>query len=127
MVLNPMMYCLLFSGPRMKEAFIRNDDKPPCIHCNHYSPETSDVFSSTFGKCKKFGSKDIHTGKVLYDYANTARQDDARCGIEGKYFKSEPQLCQKKIVHRIRRSGPSFAAIICSFYAYYFLATYPFK
>jgi hypothetical protein len=124
MVLNTMMYCLLFSGPRTKDAFIRNDDKPPCIHCEHYIPSTNDEFSSTFGKCKKFGSKDIHTGKVLYDYATSARDDDARCGIEGQQFKSEQNLCGKKIVHRIRRSGPSVVAIICSFYAYYFLTTY---
>lgn len=81
-------------------AFIQNHDKPACIHCIHYKPYKYD-FESSFSTCKKFGSKDLHTGVIIQDYADSCRNNEAKCGKKGMYFKPEPNLCYKKIIHGI--------------------------
>ncbi len=97
MKLTPLLYLLVH------EPWIRNLDKPPCIHCEHYIPDPKESFSSTSGKCKMFGGKDLHTGKVIYDYANSVRQDESKCSVVGKYFVGEKQILRKKIVFLLQQ------------------------
>jgi len=90
----------------LQDAFIRNLDKPPCIHCKHYLPEPSQAFDASTAKCRMFGGKDTHTGIVLYEHAVLVRQDDVRCSVQGKYFQGERHLGLKKARHLIQRTGP---------------------
>lgn len=98
-------------GFKETETFIRHGDKPPCVECKHYVPCTFDTFESTYSKCNKFGGKDIHTGEIVFDYATSARRDDALCGTPGKYFKTENYLCLKKADHSLKRLAPSIAVL----------------
>lgn len=65
--------------------FIRDMDRPSCTDCIYYKPERDSVFS----KCRQFGAKDLHTGDILLDYADSARQEETKCGKSGKRFKRE--------------------------------------
>ena len=65
--------------------FIRDMDSPSCTNCMYYRPEDNSVFS----KCSQFGAKDLLTGDILLDYADSARQEETKCGKSGKRFKRE--------------------------------------
>jgi hypothetical protein len=84
------------------ESFIRNVDKPSCTKCIYYQPRTYSEYTSTLGKCTKFGDKDIHTGMILYDYAESCRRDDSKCCTKGTYFTTEPNLYFKQLKHSIQ-------------------------
>lgn len=90
----------------LQDAFIRNLDKPPCIHCKHYLPEPSQAFDASTAKCRMFGGKDSHTGVILYEHAVLVRGDEIRCSVEGKYFEGEKHLCLKRAGHMVQRTGP---------------------
>ena len=90
----------------IQNTFIRNIDKPPCIHCKHYLPDPTDRFDSSTAKCTMFGGKDTHTGMVLYEDAVSVRRDDIRCSEEGKYFEVERYFCLKQAEHMVQRTGP---------------------
>ncbi len=96
------------------DSFIQNMDKPVCSHCVHYDPENRS-FDSFFSKCKMFGSKNIQTGVVVYDYADSCRSDESKCGKKGIYFKPESNLCYKKIKQEIVILTPYFLLTIFIF------------
>lgn len=100
------LYLFLTSTFALQDAFIRNLNKPPCIHCKHYLPEPSQAFDASTAKCRMFGGKDTHTGRVLYDHAVLVRGDEIRCSVEGKYFEGERHLCLKRAGHMVQRTGP---------------------
>jgi len=100
--------CLLFTTTFALEGFIRNLDKPSCIHCKHYLPDPSERFVSSNAKCKMFGGKDTHTGVILYQDAVSVRRDDSRCSVAGTYFEAERNLGLKRAEHLARRVGPLF-------------------
>jgi hypothetical protein len=43
----------------------------------------------TLGKCTNFGTKDIITNTITYDYVDICRYDADKCGKEGKYYEME--------------------------------------
>jgi hypothetical protein len=98
--MTPILFLLSFS-----ESFIRNMDKPPCVQCQYYLPE-GDSFTSTESKCMKFGGKDLHTGIILYDYADSVRSNEAKCSTAGTYFKGETYLFLKKIIYWLKQWMP---------------------
>ena len=100
------LYLFLTSTFALRDAFIRNLDKPPCIHCKHYLPDPSDSFDASTAKCRMFGGKDTHTGMVLYEHAVLVRGDEIRCSVKGKYFEGEKHLCLKRVGHMVQRTGP---------------------
>lgn len=72
---------------KVDDPFIRDMEKPSCIECIHYK---SDYGTSILDQCTKFGAKDLHTGDILFDYADSVRRDESKCGKVGKYFKRDP-------------------------------------
>ena len=80
---------------------IKNIDLLSCKHCRHFIP---DYYSSTsYSKCKMFGEKNIITDEINYDYANSCREDELKCGINAIYFERENQtiLSLKTLKHSI--------------------------
>ena len=63
-----------------KSQFIKNIHLPSCNNCFYYVPS----MSSKHGKCKKFGEKDIVTGKITYENAYACRS--SMCGESAHYF-----------------------------------------
>jgi len=45
-------------------------------------------------RCTKFGVAHLVSGNITYEYADFCRKEDAKCGVQGKYFSpigSEPK------------------------------------
>lgn len=80
---------------RRDDPFLRDLEKPSCVECIYYKPGYTTV--SVFNKCTKFGGKDLHTGDILYDYADSVRRDETKCGKAGKYFKRDPFNLRKLV------------------------------
>ena len=77
---------------------IRNGDINACKNCMYYRPKPFGTdFTSCLNKCSRFGEKDIITDEITYDYADSCRKDESKCGKIGKEFKREPRLWLKKL------------------------------
>jgi hypothetical protein len=95
---------------------IKNINVPSCKNCIHYKPKLLDQdFTSTFNKCEKFGEKDIITDKITYKFADSCRNDETKCGFEGKYFEEEKNIKLKLLKHKIITSIPYIFMIFCFF------------
>jgi len=87
---------------------IRNKNLPSCINCK-FSKKY--IYSSNkFLECKKFGEKDIITDKVSYDFADYCRNDEQKCGIEGKYYEEDKFTLLKNM---------NFGTLFASFFSFY--------
>ena len=73
-------------------SFIKCRDLPACINCVHfiedqsnypYDPPPSD---EKYGKCKLFGRQNMVTGNINYEYASLCRENEEKCGKNGKFF-----------------------------------------
>lgn len=95
-----MRFRWLFATPAIRgEKMIKNIDVPACRNCVYYKPNTYGGFTSSLNRCEKFGTKDIVTDEIHYDFADLCRKDETKCGKEGKYFVIEENLPAKQIRH----------------------------
>ena len=99
-----IIYLLLASVNCNK--IIQNVNIPACRNCIHYIPPIYSEFDSTFGKCGNYGNKNIITNEITYDFANSCRNDENKCGIKGKDFEEEENIQMKIIVHKLTLSTP---------------------
>jgi Pyruvate/2-oxoacid:ferredoxin oxidoreductase delta subunit len=100
---------------------IKNTNFPSCKNCIYYKPSIhSNEFTSSLSKCEKFGSKDIVTGEITYDYANSCRNDELLCGKKGNYFEIEKNIEMKMLKYFILGNIPNIIIIM------YFLSVYIF-
>jgi hypothetical protein len=90
------------------EKIIKNINIPSCRNCVHYKPSyyTTD-FTASSNTCDKFGVKNIITNKISYDYADMCRNNENKCGNEGKYFEKEKNVELKIFTHQIISSIPN--------------------
>jgi hypothetical protein len=89
---------------------IKNINIPSCKNCVYYKPNIFDSdYTSSFSKCTKFGEKNIVTDVVQYNFADSCRNDEARCGYEGKYFEEEKNINRKILIFTITRPFFFFA------------------
>lgn len=83
--------------------FVKNYNFNSCKNCKFFIPDTYYYdFTWEFNKYNKFGVKNIVSDKIDFDYAKSCRNDDSKCGVEGKFFEKEPNLYSKVIIHKIR-------------------------
>lgn len=100
---------------------IKNIDLPSCINCIYFTPPLHSDFTSSFSRCEKFGTKDIRTDIVTYEFADLSRKDENRCGLQGKYFEEETNIQFKMFVFYIIKYVPIASLfllyILCSYYS----------
>lgn len=103
-------YYLLFLFSVQSENIIKNIkintikdiELPSYGNCIYYKPNVySNDFSSLTSRCEKIGKKDILTGKISYDFADSCRNDELKCGKEGKYFEEEKNLDMKIFIYKL--------------------------
>lgn len=82
-----------------KIQIIKNLHIPSCKNCIHYKPKFNIYFTSFDNQCTKFGTKDIISDKIIYYSPDICRNDNLKCGEEGKYFEKEPNLNLKMFKH----------------------------
>ena len=89
--------CILFAALSRscstKLPIIRNSNRPVCSNCVHFTlhdahfPNT--ILNHEYGKCKVFGTMDIVTGNIIYDYASLCRKSESKCGMKGTYHEEK--------------------------------------
>jgi len=106
------------------EKIIKNMNLPACRNCIHYQPDPYyNDFESLLNKCNKFGDKNIVTDKITYDFADHCRNDESKCGKEGKYFQEEPNINMKVLKYYLLKNMP-YGIIIFMFGASIFSTIY---
>jgi hypothetical protein len=100
MKLSYLLLCAIKTPPRDK--IIRNFYFPSCKNCVFYKPPSDRFsFTSSLSKCEKFGEKNIMTDDITYDYADSCRMDETKCGKKGVYFEEEKDIEGKLFRHKI--------------------------
>jgi hypothetical protein len=97
---------LLCIGSIHTKSFILNYNLKSCRNCIHFQPSPTDDFDSSFAKCNYFGKKDVVTNKITYDFADSCRMDESKCGMHAKYFKEEPNVDFKIMKHQLLKNAP---------------------
>jgi hypothetical protein len=100
----------------VSNKIIKNINVPSCKNCIHYKLSSFDNdFNSRFNKCYKFGEKNIITDEIIYDYVDSCRKDESKCGYEGKYFEEDKYIDIKILKYKIfNRNNLFFLPIIFS-------------
>ena len=65
-----------------------NQPKPLCINCENFI-KPQPINDNIFGKCLKFMKHDLVTGDYMYEYADTCRIINSKCGETGKLYKEK--------------------------------------
>ena len=116
-----IIYFFLMSLINSK-VIINNKNIPVCRNCIHFSPNSVSEFSSIISECNKFADKDLKTDKIIFNYADNCRNDENKCGKDGKYFEEEQNLQRKIFLHNFFYSIPY--AIQISFYVIFICITF---
>jgi hypothetical protein len=71
---------------RFSSCQIKNLDKKSCVNCLRFIETTQ---SSLFGRCHKFGEKNLVSGDLDYSLASICRKNKNQCGVDAKFFLSK--------------------------------------
>jgi len=66
--------------------FIKNVDKPICKDCKYFKYDST-YNDFNYGKCTKFGRKNLIDGKITFEDVVKARTDD--CGVNAPFFEEK--------------------------------------
>lgn len=105
-----MFYFLLFALVDSNQI-IKNINVPSCRNCIYYKPPYYSDYSSCVAKCNKFGTKDVITDELVYDFAVMTRTNENKCGNEGKYFELEKNIEFKIFMHQIIKNLPNILIV----------------
>jgi len=116
------------------EKLFKNIHIPLCKNCIYYKPSIYFDFESEFNECKiydkKHDRKDDKKNIISYYSVDLCRNNETKCGKEGKYFKKEKNVFIKKIKYIIKQKSLHIllilSIIVSSFinmYAMYYLVS----
>jgi len=107
---------LIFSKEN-NATIIKKGKFPACKNCIYYRPSIfSNDYTSSLSKCANFGDKDILTDRISYDFADSCRNDEDRCGLEGKYFEKDTNIYTKIMIYTIIGNIPNISIVtMCLF------------
>jgi len=100
---------------------IKNFEYNSCRNCKHLIPDSYGSVSSINTNCKMFGKKDIITDEINFDYTDDCRNNESKCGIQGKYFEEEENLFVKIVVSRVKSFSSSYSIIFIPIITYVLL------
>ena len=112
---------LFLSCALLQSEQIQNINVKSCKNCIYFRPSLMKLDEEslyTFGKCEKFGRKDIVSGKIHYTFADLCRNDELKCGHKGKYFSKSKYAPIKTIGYKMVTL--SYYAIVLLFIVFYF-------
>ena len=103
----------LLNQNHLSDKFIKNVDLPSCKKCIHYLPSVYHLdFGSSMNRCSKFGEKNTISDEIKYDFVESCRKDEKKCGEKGEYFEEEPYLVLKLTMHRLAYLTPYFFTVL---------------
>lgn len=98
---------------------IKNMNLPSCKNCVHYKRNSNDFYS----RCKLFGEKNVITDVIDFDFAYSSRNNESKCGINGKYFQQlEPIQKFKRDVFIFREKNDLLMFYCLSTFFAFFLS-----
>jgi hypothetical protein len=122
------------------EKLFKNVNIPLCKNCIYYKPSLYYDFESNFNECEIFDRKNdikndiksdiknITKNIISYYSVDLCRNNETKCGKEGKYFKKEKNIMFKKIKYIIKQKSLHILLIlsiiissIINMYAMYYL------
>ena len=65
-----------------KNQIIKNINNIVCKECVYFKKSSKILLS----KCMKYGEKNLITGRITYNTANSCRKDENKCGMYGYKF-----------------------------------------
>lgn len=81
---------LVVSDKFYKKQIITNSQIPACINCFYFKPfYSSGNLLDQKSLCFKYGSKNIVTNNIEYDFAYNMRKNESKCGINAKKFEEK--------------------------------------
>jgi hypothetical protein len=102
----------LLNQNHLSDKFIKNVDLPSCKKCIRYLPSVYHLdFGSNMNRCSKFGEKNMISDEIKYDFVESCRKDEKKCGEKGEYFEEEPNLVLKLTMHRLAYLTPYFFTV----------------
>lgn len=84
--------------------FIRNMEEPMCKECIYFMPNDS---KDNLGKCLKFGERNIITGVITFDDADSCRKDYTKCCMSAIYFEKKQKLQPQSKQQQLPRQNPN--------------------
>lgn len=113
-----LLYLLLVVTGQSNKIKIQNSQFPSCKNCIHYCPS---IFSNdyTFSKCNNFGTKDMITDEIEYDFVDSCRKNEDQCGKEGKYYVKDKYINTKLGIYTLIRNIPNISTISLILISYY--------
>ena len=63
--------------------------------------------------------KNIISDEITYDFADSCRNDQSKCGKEGKYFEIEPNINMKILKYSVLKSIPNVILVLTIIIAIY--------
>jgi len=90
-----MKFSFLFSlfSLSPKKSIIENGAYPLCKNCIYYRPNPLDILTQyQYGKCTKYGTKEVVSGYICYDFADLCRRYEEKCGKTGKDYIVRPDF-----------------------------------
>ena len=118
-----LLYLLFGLLVTNSEKIIKNINIPSCRNCIYFKPQTGSDFTSCLSKCEKFGEKNILTDEIKNYYADSCRNDEEKCGLQGKYFIEEKNIDIKILTHNIIYHLDKYI-IVYSVVSFYFVIIY---
>jgi hypothetical protein len=108
-----MKFTFLFFFVANADRIIKNINLPSCRNCIYYQTTHLNPEFSSLNKCEKFGEKDIVNGMIKYKNAESCRENESKCGKEGKYYIEDTNFIMKrlKIVKNILIENAPFIAL----------------
>ena len=112
-----MLFNLLLIMYLVDSKLIKNIDLPSCRNCKHFKPQYYNDYTSTLNRCEYFGKKDIISDETIYEFVDSCRQDENKCGIEGKYFEEEENVGLKILSHDLKQKSPYILAVLLTIFS----------
>lgn len=120
-----MKFTFLFFFVANADRIIKNINLPSCKNCIYYQSKNLNPDFSSINKCEKFGEKDIVNGMIKYEYAESCRENESKCGKEGKYFEEDTHFFMKrvKLAKNVLVENAPYLAIGVLVVSYFWLLT----
>ena len=106
------MFLWLFSVNNVVNSnMIKNINLPSCRNCIHYRLTYYNDLTSSLNRCSYFGTKNIQSDEIDYDFADHCRKDEEKCGLEGKYFQENQYMMWTIIKHGLISKLPGLVSV----------------
>jgi len=83
--------CCCLQTAKKHQMIIKFADMPTCRHCLFYRAPPTTSSTASLGRCTKYGTQHIVTGRIEFMDAVIARTQEGYCGIQGNAFVPLPR------------------------------------